>query len=147
MALAPGVPITEAADVESRKLQRHFGRFDILFFLICTIVGVDTIASVASHGGQAFTWMVIFAVLFFVPQALLFAELGTAFPQEGGPYLWTRLAFGHLVGAINNFMYWVTNPVWLGGVLAISAVTAFEVFFNAGNAFATPVVYLIAIIF
>ncbi len=89
---------TAAAAAESAKLQRHFGRFDILFFLICTIVGVDTIASVASSGGEAFTWMLVLAVVFFVPQALLFAELGSAFPQEGGPYFWTRLAFGHLVG-------------------------------------------------
>src|ERR1700704_2150321 len=88
---------TAAAAAESAKLQRHFGRFDILFFLICTIVGVDTIASVASSGGEAFTWMIILAVVFFVPQALLFAELGSAFPQEGGPYYWTRLAFGRLV--------------------------------------------------
>ena len=105
------------ADVERQKLQRHFGRFDILFFLICTIVGVDTIATVAQGGGQAFTWMMIFALVFFVPQALLFAELGTAFPQEGGPYFWTRLAFGHLAGAVNNFLYWITNPVWIGGTL------------------------------
>src|SRR6266851_5133739 len=28
------------ADVERQKLQRHFGRYDILFFLICTIVSV-----------------------------------------------------------------------------------------------------------
>jgi hypothetical protein len=28
---------TVAATVERQKLQRHFGRFDILFFLICTI--------------------------------------------------------------------------------------------------------------
>src|SRR5665811_1630160 len=90
---------TVAATTESQKLQRHFGRFDILF---CTIVGVDTIATVAQGGGQAFTWMMIFAVVFFVPQALLFAELGAAFPQEGGPYYWTRLAFGHLAGAVNN---------------------------------------------
>jgi hypothetical protein len=61
------------ADVERQKLQKHFGRYDILFFLICTIVGVDTIASVASSGGEAFTWMMVFAVVFFVPQALLFA--------------------------------------------------------------------------
>ena len=81
-------PLT-VADVERQKLQRHFGRFDILFFLICTIVGVDTIATVAQGGGEAFTWMMIFAVVFFVPQALLFAELGAAFPQEGGPYFWT----------------------------------------------------------
>src|ERR1700733_12765249 len=118
MALAPGVPITEAADVESRKLQRHFGRFDILFFLICTIVGVDTIASVASSGGEAFTWMIVFPVVFFIPQALLSAELGAAFPQGGGPDLGTRVAVGHLAGAINIFLYGVTSPVWLGGTLA-----------------------------
>src|SRR6201995_5823994 len=147
MALAPGVPITEAAELESRKLQRHFGRFDILFFLICTIVGVDTIASVASSGGEAFTWMIVFAVVFFVPQALLFAELGTAFPQEGGPYMWTRLAFGHLAGAINNFLYWVTNPVWLGGTLAFSAITAIQVFFHGGNSFSTPWFFVITLIF
>src|ERR1700712_2720809 len=135
------------AGAERSKLQRHFGRFDILFFLICTIVGVDTIASVAGSGGEAFTWMLLLAVVFFVPQAMLFAELGTAFPQEGGPYMWTRMAFGHLVGAINNFMYWVTNPVWLGGTLAISAITAFSVFFNGGKSFSDPVTIVIAIIF
>jgi amino acid transporter len=138
---------TLAAATESQKLQRHFGRFDILFFLICTIVGVDTIATVARGGGQAFTWMMIFAVVFFVPQALLFAELGTAFPQEGGPYFWTRLAFGHLAGAINNFLYWVTNPVWIGGSLTISCIGAVEVFFNNGNNLPTAVWYIVALLF
>ena len=46
--------------------------------------------------------MMVFALIFFVPQALLFAELGAAFPQEGGPYLWTRLAFGRLAGAVKT---------------------------------------------
>ena len=91
--------------------------------------------------------MIVFAVVFFIPQALLFAELGTAFPQEGGPYLWTRLAFGHLAGAINNFLYWVTNPVWLGGTLAFSMITAIEVFFNNGNDFSTPWFFVITLIF
>ena len=138
---------TAAAAAESAKLQRHFGRFDILFFLICTIVGVDTIASVASSGGEAFTWMIILAVLFFVPQALLFAELGSAFPQEGGPYFWTRLAFGRLVGAVNNFLYWITNPVWIGGTLAGACAGAIEVFFNNGNSLSTTLFYVVAMIF
>jgi glutamate:GABA antiporter len=136
-----------AADVERQKLQKHFGRFDILFFLICTIVGVDTIATVAAAGGEAFTWMMIYAVVFFIPQALLFSELGTAFPQEGGPYYWTRLAFGHLAGAVNNFLYWITNPVWIGGTLAISCIGAIEVFFNNGNALPTAVWYIVALVF
>src|ERR1700749_2519870 len=139
-------PVT-VADVERQKLQKHFGRFDILFFLVCTIVGVDTIATVAGGGGEAFTWMMIFAVVFFIPQALLFSELGTAFPQEGGPYYWTRLAFGHLAGAVNNFLYWITNPVWIGGTLAISCIGAVELFFNNGNTVPTPVFYIIALAF
>ncbi len=71
---------TAAAAAESAKLQRHFGRFDILFFLICTLVGVDAIAAVAGGGGEAFTWMLVLAVIFYVPQTLLFAELGSAVP-------------------------------------------------------------------
>src|SRR5215467_1101180 len=139
-------PVT-VADVERQKLQKHFGRFDILFFLICTIVGVDTIASVAASGGEAFTWMMIFAVVFFVPQALLFSELGTAFPQEGGPYYWTRLAFGHLAGAVNNFLYWITNPVWIGGSLTISCIGAVQVFFHHGSSLPTVAWYIVALAF
>src|ERR1700744_1766619 len=133
-------PRTAAAATESAKLQRHFGRFDILFFLVCTIVGVDTIASIAGAGGEAFTWTLIYAVVFFVPQALLFAELGTAFPQEGGPYYWTRLAFGRLAGAVNNFLYWVTNPVWIGGALAAPRLRAGAPFFPRGGHLLPPVV-------
>ncbi|MEP7025981.1 MAG: APC family permease [Actinomycetota bacterium] len=136
-----------AATIESQKLQRHFGRFDILFFLICTIVGVDTIATVAQGGGEALTWMMVFALVFFVPQALLFSELGSAFPQEGGPYLWTRLAFGHLAGAVNNFLYWITNPVWIGGSLTISCIGAVEVFFNHGNTLPAVAWYTVALLF
>ncbi len=146
-AISADLAITEAAVTESRKLRRHFGRFDIFFFLICTIVGVDTISSVAKSGGEAFTWMIVLAAVFFIPQAMLFAELGTTFPLEGGPYLWTRMAFGHLAGAINNFLYWVTNPVWLGGTLSLTAITAIQVFFNHGNTFSTPVFFIVGLTF
>ena len=139
--------MTVAAVAERQKLQRHFGRFDILFFLICTIVGVDTIATVAGGGGEAFTWLLVYAVVFFVPQALRFAELGTAFPQEGGPYLWTRLAFGHLAGAVNNLLYWVTNPVWIGGSLAVSCVGALQVFFHGGDPLPIAATYVVSLVF
>ncbi len=120
---------TTAAIEEKKKLQQHFGRFDMLFFLLCTLVGLDTIGSVANKGGQGFTWLIFLGVLFFVPYALLIAELGSAFPQEGGPYVWSRLAFGRSVSAINALLYWVSNPIWVGGTLCITAITAFETFF------------------
>jgi amino acid transporter len=118
---------------EKKKLRKHFARFDILFFLICTIVGVDTLGAVASDGPQAFVWLIFLAVLFLVPYALLTAELGSAFPEEGGPYIWTRLAFGRGVAAVNSVIYWISNPIWVGGTLGITALATVEVFFNQGN--------------
>ncbi|MFE5037483.1 APC family permease [Streptomyces sp. NPDC056683] len=146
--LAPEpVDAPAAAQAERQKLRKHFGRFDILFFLLCTIVGVDTIGAVASSGAEAFTWLIVLAVVFFVPSALLIAELGAAFPDEGGPYIWTSRAFGRLAGAVNNFLYWITNPVWLGGTLAVSAVTAYTTFFNGGKELSTPAFYVFTVVF
>ena len=121
---------TTAALEEKAKLRRHFGRFDILFFLICTIVGLDTLGAVASNGAQGFTWLIFLCVLFFIPYALLTAELGAAFPEEGGCYEWTKLAFGRFVAGVNSVIYWLSNPIWLGGVLAITALTTFSTFFT-----------------
>ena len=116
---------TRAAWEERGKLQSHFGRRDILFYLICTLVGLDTIGAVAKNGAQGFTWLAFLGVFFFLPYGLLTAELGSAFTDEGGPYVWTRLAFGRLTGAITAVLYWVSNPIWAGGSLCITAVTAF----------------------
>src|SRR5437764_9078079 len=79
---------------EKSKLQKHFGRFDLFFFLICTLVGLDTIGSVAKSGAQGFTWLAFLALVFFIPYGLLTADLGSTLPADGGPYIWTRMAFG-----------------------------------------------------
>jgi amino acid transporter len=121
---------TAAAVEEKAKLQKHFGRFDMLFFLICTLVGLDTLGSVAAKGAQGFTWLVFLAVVFFVPYALLTAELGSTFTEEGGSYIWVKLAFGRFVGAIQSILYWLSNPIWLGGALTITAATTFGEFFT-----------------
>ncbi len=121
---------TEAALEEKAKLKKHFGRFDILFFLICTIVGLDTLGTVSSNGAQAFTWLIFLSVLFFIPYAMLVAELGAAFPEEGGCYEWMKLAFGRFPAGVNSVIYWLSNPIWLGGVLAITALTTFSTFFT-----------------
>lgn len=139
--------LTTDAVAEAKHLQKNFGRRDILLFTICTLVGVDTIAMIAAEGAQAFTWLAILGVVFFFPSALAFAELGTAFPQEGGPYLWARLAFGRLPAAINNFLYWVTNPVWMGGSLALTAAATVETFYLDGRPLSTVGFYAVTLSF
>jgi glutamate:GABA antiporter len=125
---------TSAAVEERAKLQRHFGRFDMFFFLICTLVGLDTIGAVAANGAEGFTWLMFLGLVFFVPYAFLTAELGAAFTEEGGPYIWTKLALGRFVSGVNAIIYWISNPIWLGGTLTITAVAVFNEFFhNLGN--------------
>ncbi len=139
--------LTSDAVEETAHLQRHFGRREILLFTICTLVGVDSIGAIAASGAEAFSWLIILGIIFFIPSGLLFAELGTAFPEEGGPYLWARLAFGRLLGAVNNFLYWVTNPVWFGGTLATLAIATYEIFFNDGESLPAWGFYLLGLIF
>ncbi len=144
---APAFDTTVDAVEQTKHLKKSFGRKEILAFTICTLVGVDSVGQIASQGPRAITMLLFFALAFFIPQSLLFAELGTAFPQEGGPYLWARIAFGRLVATINNMLYWVTNPVWFGGTLSVVAAATLETFFRNGKPLSTFWFYLFTMLF
>src|SRR5437868_14612319 len=117
---------TEQAIAERAKLRKSLRRFDLVFFLVCTIVGLDTLGQVSSHGAQTFTWLLVLAVGFLFPYALLMAELGSAFPQEGGPYEWMKLMVGRFWAGLGAVLYWITNPLWVGGSLCFIATEAWS---------------------
>jgi glutamate:GABA antiporter len=119
---------------EKGKLIKSLGRFDMVFFTICAFVGLDTLGTVANKGPEGFFWLVVLALVFVVPYMLLMAEVGSAFTQEGGPYEWTKLAFGRFHGGIAAILYWVTNPLWVGGSLAFIATSSWSAnVFKIGN--------------
>jgi amino acid transporter len=117
---------TQLAVQEKAKLVRSLRRIDMIGFTVCAFVGLDTLGTVASSGWQGFTWLLVLAVLFVLPYALLMSEVGSAFTHEGGPYEWVKLAFGRVHGAIAAVLYWVTNPLWVGGSLAFIATDAWR---------------------
>jgi len=112
-------------DSELAKLRRELSRLDTVLFLISAMVVVDTIGAIAIGGVQAFTWLVVLFALFFVPSALISAELGAAIPEEGGVYVWVRMAFGRFAGALTSLLYWAGTPMWLGGSIAAVAITVY----------------------
>ncbi len=117
---------TKLALEEKSKLVKSLGRFDMVFFTVCAFVGLDTLGTVASNGPQGFFWLVLLAGVFVLPYALVMAEVGSAFTQEGGPYEWTKLAFNRFHGALAAVLYWITNPLWVGGSLAFIATAAWS---------------------
>ncbi len=115
---------TALALEEKAKLKKSLSGFDMVFFTLCAFVGLDTLGLVASAGPEGFSWLVILAFLFVFPYALVLAELGSTFTEEGGPYEWVKLSFGRMHGGIAAVFYWVTNPLWVGGSLAFIACEA-----------------------
>src|ERR1700753_2971575 len=85
---------------EKAKLVKSLRRFDMIFFTVCAFVGLDTLGTVASNGPEGFIWLLVTALLFVAPYMLLMSEVGSAFTQEGGPYEWTKMAFGRLQGSV-----------------------------------------------
>ncbi len=126
---------TAFALAEKAKLVKSLRRFDMVFFTICAFVGLDTLGSVAKNGPQGFLWLVVLAVVFVAPYMLMMSEVGSAFTEEGGPYEWTKMAFGRLHGGIAAILYWVTNPLWVGGSLAFIATDSWSAnVFKIGSA-------------
>jgi amino acid transporter len=117
---------TAFAAEEKKKLIKSLRRFDMIFFTVCAIVGLDILGQVSSYGAETFTWVIVLGIAFLVPYGLLTAELGTAFPQEGGPYEWMRLSWGRFPAALGAVLYWVTNPFWVGGSLCFIATEAWS---------------------
>ena len=96
---ADNVLDSSLATHEKSKLRVLIGRMDGLAIILCALIGFDTFGKLTSQGAQAITWLVFMGVVFFIPYGLLCTELGTAFPHEGGPYVWVKLAFGRFVAA------------------------------------------------
>jgi amino acid transporter len=124
--LAPDAAIAKRSRAERSKLRRELGRLDAICLLIAAIVVLDTLGAVAKGGAQTLTLLAVVALLFFVPAGLVIAELGAAFPNQGGPYVWTRLAFGRYAGSLVALIYFLETPVWVGGSLAITAVAVVD---------------------
>ena len=106
---------TTAALAEKKKLRKGFRRFDMICYTVVAVIGLNALGAFASNGAQAFTWLVLSAVTFFLPYGLLVAELGSTFPQEGGIYEWCKLAGGRLYAAFAATLYWITVPLLIGG--------------------------------
>jgi len=119
---------TSLAVEQEKKLVKSLRRSDIVLFIVAAVIALDTIGTIASGGLENLFWGVFMVVTFMIPFSMIFAETGGAFPQEGGPYQWVKFAYGRLFAGITSVLYWITNPIWLGGTLVLVANEAFNAY-------------------
>lgn len=67
---------------------------DVFLGMICLLFFLDTCSPMAAMGVTAITWAIILMLIFYIPSGLITAELGAAYPDDGGMYSWVKRAYG-----------------------------------------------------
>ena len=111
--MTDGQSAARVAPASPGGLERVLGRADLVLFTVCAILTIDTLATSAAMGVAWFSWWLITMTVFFIPYGFITAELGAAWPGEGGVYIWVREAFGPKWGSTAAWLYWINNAYWL----------------------------------
>lgn len=88
----------------------------MVLFTVCGILVLDTFVVPAQIGVASITIWIITAILFFIPYGLINAELGAAYPDDGGIFAWVKRAFGDLHATLVGWFYWVNVAFWMPAV-------------------------------
>ncbi len=97
------------------------GTFTLAMITVAAIVSLRNLPLSAEFGLAAIFYYVISALIFFIPIALVTAELASAWPEAGGTYLWVGKAFGKKWGFFAIWLAWMGIIVWFPAILAFTA--------------------------
>jgi amino acid transporter len=94
------------------EIVRGIGRWDLVALMVNITIG----SGILGLPAKLFALTGVYSVLALVLCAMLlaivaicFAEVGSRFTHTGGPYLFTRTAFGATPGFIVGWLYWVSR--------------------------------------
>jgi amino acid transporter len=107
---------------------RILGLAPMVLFSVSAMVTLDSVATVAASGWRGIAVFTLLALVFYAPYGFITAELGSAWPQEGGIYVWIREAYGERVGGVCAWFYWVNLAYWAPAVFVIFAGTVRSAF-------------------
>jgi APA family basic amino acid/polyamine antiporter len=102
-------------------LRRALGRWDLTAIGINQVIGGAIFLMPSQVAAQIGAWSPVAFVLMGLASlsvALCFAEVGSRFERTGGPYLYTRAAFGRFVAFEVGWMQWFTRASSQATVMA-----------------------------
>ncbi|MEP5367031.1 APC family permease, partial [Parvibaculum sp.] len=112
---------TTAGAPGQRGYKKVLKGLDLTLFTVCAILVIDQLAASAAIGPQSVFWWIFTMVLFFIPYGLITAELGSAYPDQGGIYAWVRRAFGPRWGGRTAWLWWINVALWQPSVFILFA--------------------------
>ena len=109
-------------------------RIGVISLVMITVGSVDSIRNLpasAMLGAHLIFFYVISALLFFIPSALIAAELSSSSTQRAGIFDWVSDAFGPLPGLLAVWFQWTENLFWYPLILSLIVKSLLTYFFPA----------------
>jgi glutamate:GABA antiporter len=95
-------------------LSRVLNPFDLTVIFVAVVLFIVNSSTIQSAGPAAFTYWILGFLTFLIPGAIVTAQLGRMFPEEGSLYVWTHKALGPFWGFFAGFV------AWWPGILVLS---------------------------
>ncbi len=103
------------------KNKRVLSVFSLAMINIIAVDNLRSLPIAAEYGFSLVFYYILAGLLFFIPTALIAAELATGWPQTGGVYVWVREAFGKRCAFLAIWLQWIYNVVWYPTMMAFLA--------------------------
>src|SRR5438094_1912895 len=87
-------------------LPRVLNSFDMTIIFVAIVLFIVNASGIQQAHQAAYTYWILGFLLFLIPGALVTAQLGLMFPQEGSLYVWTQKALGPFWGFFAGFCAW-----------------------------------------
>jgi len=99
--------------------KKTLGFFQLVMINVIAVDTIRTLPFAAEFGFSLVFFYLLAGALFFIPSALVSAELGTGWPNTGGIYVWVREAFGKRFGFVIIWLNWIYNLFWYPTIMAL----------------------------
>ena len=87
-------------------LPRVLNSFDMSIIFVAIVLFIVNASAIQQAHQAAYTYWILGFIAFLIPGALVTAQLGLMFPQEGSLYVWTQKALGPFWGFFAGFCAW-----------------------------------------
>ncbi len=87
-------------------LPRVLNSTDMTIIFLAIVLFIVQASVIQPAGPSAYVYWILGFLLFLIPGAIITAQLGQMFPQEGSLYVWTQKALGPFWGFFAGFCAW-----------------------------------------
>ncbi|MBW3016215.1 APC family permease [Candidatus Woesearchaeota archaeon] len=119
--------------------------FTLVMISSALVISTRNFPTEAETGMHMIFFALVAAIGFFIPVALVSAELATGWPRHGGIFAWLKEAFGERFGFVGSWLQWTYMMIgsvpmlyFVGGSLAFVTLPAL-----AGNKFYMMLIVLV----